>query len=171
MKMETFEAVRTMLAVRRYQDKALSPELVKRIVEAGHLSASSMNLQPWRFIVVQDRETLKTLGGLARTGPYAAEARLAIAVAIEKKSKFAVSDASRAIQSMMLTAWSEGVGSNWIGFSGLDAIHDLLGIPAELDLLALVSFGYPVEAVGRGKKNRKPLGEIAFRERYGQPFA
>lgn len=168
--METFEAVRTMLAVRRYQDTPISAELVQRIVEAGHLSASSMNLQPWRFIVVQDREALKTLGGLAKTGPYAAEAPLAIAVAIEKKSKFAVSDASRAIQSMMLTAWSEGVGSNWIGFGGLDEIHDFLVIPAELDLLAVVSFGYPVEAVGRGKKNRKPLGEIAFRERYGQPF-
>jgi nitroreductase len=72
---------------------------------------------------------------------------------------------------MMLTAWSEGVGSNWIGFGGIDGVPNLLDIPAELDVLAIVSFGYPVDAVGRGKKNRKPLGEIAYRERFGQPFA
>ena len=168
--MDTFEAVRTMLAVRRYKDMPLSADLVQRLVEAAHLSASSMNLQPWQFIVVQERGTLRTLGDLAKTGPYVAEAALAIVVAIEKQSKFAVSDASRAIQSMMLTAWAEGVGSNWIGFGGLDEIRDLLGIPTELDVLAVVSFGYPAEAVGRGKKNRKPLGEIAYRERYGQPF-
>jgi len=45
-----------------------------------------------------------------------------------------------------------------------------LSIPAELDLLAIVPLGYPATALGRGKKERKPLAEIASRERYGQPF-
>src|SRR5579862_8062900 len=57
--METFEAVRTMLAVRRYQDRPVPDEVVRRIVDAAHLSASSMNLQPWHFIVVQDKEMLR----------------------------------------------------------------------------------------------------------------
>ena len=168
--MDTFEAVRTMLAVRSYEDRPVPEELVRRIVEAGHLSASSMNLQPWHFVVVQEHGTLRRLGELAKTGPYIAQAPLAIAVVIED-TRFAVSDASRAIQSMMLTAWSEGVGSNWVGFSGsLEGIKPLLGIPADLDVLAVLPFGYPEEAVGRGKKNRKPLAEIASRERYGQPY-
>jgi nitroreductase len=129
-----------------------------------------MNLQPWHFVAVQDRETLRQLGALVRTGPYVAEAPLAIAVAIEKKSKFAVSDASRAIQSMLLTAWAEGVGSNWAGFGGLDEVRKLLGIPNDLDVLAVLPFGYPLDAVGRGRKQRKPLGEVAHRERFGRPF-
>lgn len=168
--MDVFEAVRTLLAVRRYQDKSVPDETVQRIVEAGHLTASSMNQQPWHFIVIQDRETLRQLGALARTGPYIAQAPLAIAVAVEQ-TRFAVSDASRAIQSMMLTAWSEGLGSNWVGFGGLDEAKALLSLPAELDLLAIVPFGYPVNAVGRGHKQRKPLDQVAHRERYGQPFA
>ncbi len=167
--MDTFDAVRTMLAVRRYLDKPVPEEVVMKIVEAAHVSASSMNQQPWRFIVVQDRDTLRQLGGLAKTGPYIAQAALAIAVAIEK-TPYAVSDASRAIQSMMLTAWSEGVGSNWVGFSGLERVNSLLGIPDDLEILAIVPFGYPLDAIGRGKKNRKPLAEVAFRERLGQPF-
>jgi nitroreductase len=168
--MDVFEAVRTILAVRRYQDWSVPEDVLHRIVEAGRLTASSMNKQPWHFIVVQDRDTLRRLGALAPTGPYIAQAPLAIVVAIDK-TRFAVSDASRAIQSMLLTAWAEGVGSNWVGFGGLEDVKALLNIPAELDLLAILPFGYPVDAVGRGKKQRKPLGEVAHRERYGQPFA
>jgi nitroreductase len=168
--MDVFEAVRTILAVRQYQDRPVPEDVLHRIVEAGRLTASSMNMQPWHFIVVQDRDTLRRLGALAPTGPYIAQAPLAIVVAIAK-TRFAISDASRAIQSMLLTAWAEGVGSNWVGFGGLEDVKALLNIPAELDLLAILPFGYPVDAVGRGKKQRKPLGEVVHRERYGQPFA
>jgi nitroreductase len=167
--MEVFEAVRTVLAVRNYQDKSIPPDVVRRIVEAGRLTGSSMNGQPWHFIVVEDRNMLRQLGALARTGPYIAQAPLAIVVAIER-TKFSVSDASRAIQSMILTAWSEGVGSNWVGFLGLDAVKPLLNIPDDLDVLAIVPFGYPTQAIGKGKKNRKPLSEVAHRGRFGQPF-
>ncbi len=167
--MDVFEAVRTLLAVRSYQDRPVPEEVVRRIVEAGRLTASSMNLQPWHFIVVQDRETLRQLGALVQTGPYIAQAALAIVVAIER-TRFAVSDASRAAQSMMLTAWGDGVGSNWAGFGGLDAVKPLLGIPDELDVWAVLPFGYPAQAVGKGRKQRKPLGQVAHRERYGQPF-
>ena len=71
--MEVFEAVRTVLAVRKYRDQAVPPEIVRRIVEAGRLTGSSMNGQPWHFIVVQDRDLLRQLGALAKTGPYVAQ--------------------------------------------------------------------------------------------------
>jgi nitroreductase len=167
--MEVYEAVRTVLAVRQYQETPVPPEVVRRIVEAGHMTGSSKNGQPWHFIVVENRETLRQLGALARTGPYIAQAPLAVAVAIEN-TRFAVSDASRAIQSMILTAWSDGVGSNWVGFQGMTEIKALLGIPEELDLLAVLPFGYPAQATGQGKKQRKSLSEVAHRERFGQPF-
>jgi nitroreductase len=169
--MEVFDAVRTVLAVRSFQDKPIPRETVQRIVEAGRLTASSMNGQPWHFIVVEDRNTLRTLGGMLRTGPYVAQAPLAVVVAIQK-TQFAISDASRAIQSMILAAWSEGVGSNWVGFiGGLDSIKPLLNIPKEIDVLAVVPFGYPVKSLGRGKKQRKPVAEVVHRGKFGEPFA
>lgn len=166
--MEVFEAVRTVLAVRAYQDKPVPPDVVRRIVEAGRLTGSSMNGQPWHFIIVENRETLGQLGALARTGPYIAQAPLAVVVAIEK-TKYAVSDASRAIQSMILAAWSEGIGSNWVGFLGLAEVKSLLGIPDELDVLAIIPFGYPVQVRSQGKKQRKPISEITHREHFGRP--
>jgi nitroreductase len=166
---EVFDAVRTVLAVRAYQDRPVPPDTIRRIVEAGRLTGSGMNGQPWHFIVVEDRSTIRELGELAPSGPYVAQASVAVVVAIEK-TRFAVSDASRAIQSMILTAWSEGVGSNWVGFLGLTEVKSLLGIPDELDVLAVVPFGYPAQAHGRGKKRRKALSEVAHRERFRQPF-
>jgi nitroreductase len=167
--MEVYEAVRTVLAVRSYREKAVLPDVIRRIVEAGRLTGSAMNSQPWDFIVVEDRDVLRRLGELTRTGPYVAQAPLAIAVVIER-TKFSVSDASRAIQSMILTAWSEGVGSNWVGFLNLDEVKPLLRIPEDLEVLAIVPFGYPAQAVGKGQKRRKPLPEVAHREQFGQPF-
>jgi len=167
--MEVFDAIRTVLAVRKYQDKPVPPEVVRRIVEAGCLTGSASNQQPWHFVVVEDKETLRKLGELARTGPYTAGAALAIVVAIEQ-TRFTLSDGSRAIQSMILAAWAEGVGSNWVGFMGLDEVKKLLQIPAEMDVLAIIPFGYPAEAIGYGKKRRKPLGEVASRERFGEAY-
>lgn len=167
--MEVFEAIRTLLAVRSYRDTPVPEAVVRRIVEAGRLTGSGMNRQPWHFIVIRDRDMLRRLGALASSGPYVAQAPLAIVVATDK-SRFAVSDASRAIQSMLLAAWADGVGSNWVGFGGLDKVKALLDIPANLEVLAILPFGYPARAVGLGKKQRKALRDVAHLERYGRPF-
>jgi nitroreductase len=169
--MDVFDAIRTVLAVRQFRAQSVPESVVTQIVEAGRLTASASNRQPWHFIVVQSAETLRQLGALAKTGPYIAQAPLAIVVGIETTSPLAVSDASRAIQDMMLTAWAQGVGSNWVGFRGLQPVNALLGIPDEIDVLAIVPFGYPAQVIGKGVKRRKLLGEVAHREEWGQPFA
>lgn len=167
--MEVFAAVRTVLATRSYKPEPLPEESVRKIVEAGRLTASSMNKQPWHFIVVESRETLEEMGRLADTGPYVAEAGMAVAVAVAD-TRFAVSDASRAIQSMILTAWSEGIASNWVGFFGLEEAAALLEIPDDLDLLAIVPFGYDTRSGVAGKKDRKPFSDVVHYEKFGNPM-
>jgi nitroreductase len=71
---------------------------------------------------------------------------------------------------MLLTAWAEGVGSNWVGFNNLERVKALLEIPGDLDVLAILPFGYPTRKIGQGKKQRKALREVAHRERFGRPF-
>jgi nitroreductase len=168
--MDVFEAIRTVLAVRNFKDQAVPEETIRRIVESAQLTGSSMNRQPWHFVVVTQRETLRQIGALARSGPYTAQAALAVVVAVEHESPYGLADASRAIQSMMLAGWAEGVGSNWVGFYGLEALRPLLGIPETLDVVAVVPFGYPSQPGGLGKKKRKALNEVAHREKFGQNF-
>jgi len=165
-----FEAVRTVLAVREYQDKPIQDDVLGRIVEAGHLSASASNVQPWHFVVVTDRTGLRELGGLVAHGPYIAGAGAAIVVAYEKANHLGISDVSRAIQSMILVAWGDGVGSNWTGFGELEGVRKKVGLPDKYEVLAVVPFGYPKRAIGKGKKKRKPLAEVASAEQYGTPF-
>jgi nitroreductase len=163
--MEVQEAIRTLLAVRAYQARPVPDDVLQQILEAGRLSASAMNKQPWRFVVVREPATLAELGRLASTGPYIAEAPLAIVVCVTP-SRYAISDASRAIQDMMLAAWSAGVGSNWVGAGGLDEVKTLLGIPEKIDILAILPFGYPAAPIGKGQKERKPLDEIVHWEKW-----
>jgi nitroreductase len=165
-----FEAVRTILAIRNYEQKQVPADVIIRIVEAGRLTASASNQQPWHFVVVRDRGNLRELGSLVRTGPYIVGAAFAIVVACDKDSRTAVSDASRAIQSMMLTAWGDGVGSNWTGFAGLDAVRQKVGLTENYQVIAVLPFGYPTHEV-KGRKNRKPLSEVASSERFGTPFS
>jgi nitroreductase len=114
---------------------------------------------------------LEQIGAAMKTGPYAASAAFVVVVVVEKASPYAVSDASRAIQNMILVAWAEGIGSNWTGFGPMPAIERLVGVARTHEGLAVVPFGYPAVKLGRGRKKRKPIGEVASRERFGTPFA
>ena len=168
--MEVYDAAKTILAVRDYTHQPLADEVVHKILDAGRLSASRKNRQPWHFVVVRDRERLAQLGDLAPSGDYIREAAMAVAVFLESDDQVTVIDGTRAIQSMMLVAWGEGVGSNWVGRLERDTIKHLLDMPDDFYLLTVVPFGYPARKIGLGKKDRKPLLEVAHAERYGQPI-
>jgi nitroreductase len=169
MARQVSDPTRTVIAVREYEDREIPDDVARRIVEAGYLTASASNVQPWHFILVRDRASLRKLGSLVRTGPYIANAAAAVIVAYEKeKGSFGISDGSRAIQSMMIAAWAEGVGSNWTGFaSRLDNVREEYGLPDTYDVLAVVPLGYPKHRVV-GKKKRKPFNEVVSAERFGQ---
>ena len=170
--MEVYECVQTRRTVRNFKPDPLPEDLVFRIVQAGRWAPSSSNSQPWHFIVVQNRDTLTALGEIATQGRFIAQAPLAIAIVMDNATRPQL-DAGRAIQQMELVAWSEGLGTCFVGVRAEDQqreIKELLGIPAELELITLLPFGYRAEGdTGRGVP-RKPLSEIAHRERFGQAY-
>lgn len=167
--MEVFDAIKTLLAVRDYQAKPLSDEVVKNIVEAGRLTGSAMNRQQWDFVVVRQPETLQKLGQLATNGPYIGKAALAIAVVVQD-GPLGYIDGTRATQDMMLAAWAAGVGSNWVGNVNQAPIKELLNIPQERMVLTIIPFGYPAKHVSGSNKNRKALGDVAHAEKFGNHF-
>ena len=170
MSNEVFEVVRTVLAVREYQDRTVPDDVLRRVLEAAQLSASASNKQPWHFVLVKEKDALRELGRLVRTGPYIASAAAAVVVAYDKAEDLrGISDTSRAIQSMILTAWADGVGSNWTGFGGLEGVREKVGLPESYEVFAVLPLGYPKRPVGKGKKNRKPFDEVVSFERFGTP--
>jgi len=166
---DVFEAVRTVLAVREYADKEIPADVVRRIAEAGRLTASSSNGQPWHFIVVSERAGLRKLGSLVRTGPYVVNARSCDRRVRKASGSISVSDASRAVQSMILAAWGDGVASNWTGFSDLDRVRAEFGLPDTYAVIAVIPLGYPKRKV-IGNKKRKPFDDVVSGERFGSPL-
>jgi nitroreductase len=168
--MEIFEGIKTLLAVREYQPTPVPDDVVLQIVEAARLTGSSRNTQQWHFVVLRERDNLRRLGTLASTGPYIANAALAIAILVPERPGGYI-DGARAAQDMMLAAWDAGVGSNWVGNANTPEIRQLLQAPDDRMVLTILPFGYPAKPVGAGKKERKPLAEVASTEHYGNPFA
>lgn len=167
--MDTFDTIATKLDVREYSPKHVPAEIKRKILEAARLTGSSMNTQHWRFVVVQDSANLKKLAVDSTTGPWVEKADFAIIISTNPKIPGSNVDAGRVLQDMQLAAWDSGVASRlYTGFKEDEMRRDF-ALPSDLKVAAVLGFGYPAKKV-IGKKNRKPLEELAFSERYGNPL-
>jgi len=166
--MDTLTCIRTRREIRDYEDKPLPPETLQRILEAGRFAPSSKNSQPWHFIVVRNNQTLRKISDLTPTGKHIANAPAAIAVVMDG-AKLPEIDGTRAIQNMVLAAWSLGVGSCWVTNFYEDGVKDLLGVPQRMKLITVMPFGYPTEPKTNRKKIRRPMSEILHYEKFSQP--
>lgn len=164
--MDAYEAVITKIEVREFSPEDVPFEIQKKVIEAGRMAGSAYNRQPWRFVLINDKDLLKKVGGLASTGPYISKAAFAVAVYVDPKNPFHVIDGTRAVQNMMIAGWAFGLGSVWVHGLDREKISELLGAPKDLYLLTVVPFGKPAKKL-KGKKNRLPLSEIAFLNRFG----
>jgi nitroreductase len=167
--MSVFECVRARVETREFKPDPVPEAVIQKILEAGRWSPSQRNRQPWHFIMVQDRESLRQLGAMAPSGPYLADAPLAIVVVTEG-ARVPLIDGTRAISSMQLVAWEEGLGSCWVGSVDRQGVKRLLGIPDACELITVLPFGYPTDAAKQLKKRRKPLEQMVHRERFGTPY-
>lgn len=164
-----YKEIISRLEVREFSDEPVSEELILKVVEAGRLAPSAYNRQPWKFVVVRDKERLKKLGELCTSGPYVKDAAFAIVVFVDPENPFHVIDGTRAIQTMMLAGWTLGLGSCWVTGVEREKAAELLKAPKSLYLLAVVPFGHPKKKL-KGKKARKPLAEVAFLGEFGNPI-
>ena len=170
--MEVFECIRSRRTVREFKPDPVPETIVRKILQAARWAPSASNSQPWHFIVVEDREMLAKLGEVATQGPFIARAPMAIAIVMEDAFRPQL-DAGRAIQQMELVAWSEGLGACFVGFKQQDQaerVKELLNVPAELELVTVMPFGYRGERRAGGGVPRKPMEDVAHRGSYGVSY-
>lgn len=140
-------------SIRRYKNLPVDSQDVRTILEAALLAPSSKSVRPWQFIVVEDKEMLERLSACRQMGTKAlATAAFAVVVVADStKSDVYVEDASIAAVLMHLQAADLGLGSCWIqvrnrfdgsGESSETVVRDLLGIPDEMDVECIVTFGH-----------------------------
>jgi nitroreductase len=171
VRVDAFLAVASKREVRRYADRPISPDTERRILEAGRVSGSSKNRQPWRFVVLSDREAIERAAEAVWAAENVLGAALVIGLIVRGKGPVSF-DAGRAAQNMMLAAWNEGVGSCPNGVADAGALGDVLGLDEDDHFAIVLSFGYPaheIDPAGRtpeewiARADRRPLEEIVER--------
>ena len=173
--MDTWQAIDTTRAIRKFADRPLDPKHLARILDAGRRSGSSKNQQNWDFIVCTDRSHLTEL---AAVGPFAQHlAGAAVAVALVTPDPATADaplsvmwDLGRAAQNMTLAAWELGIGSVPATVYEHDLARRSLGYPADRHCEYLLSFGYPAEADDLTRPlrsgGRVALDELVHEERW-----
>jgi nitroreductase len=168
--MDAFDCIATKLDLSEYSQREVPHDVKKKILEAARLTGSGINSQHWRFVLVQESQNLKRLATDSTSGKWVGSANFAVLVLTDPKYNFHLLDAGRVLQDMQLAAWNYGVASRiYTGFDR-EAMAKDFGLPGGKHLAVVVGFGYPIRKV-IGKKNRLPLSQLAFSERYDRPLS
>ena len=169
--MDLYEAIRKRFSVRAYQDTPVEPEKLRRVLEAGRMAPSGNNIQPWKFVVVQDAARRQAMSVAAKDQAFVAQAPVVVGVvgtAPEKVMSCEIPgdpvDCAIAIDHMTLAAVAEGLGTCWIGAFIQEKAREVLGVPDDLHVIELFTLGYP--AVEPHEKKRKSFDEVVCWEQF-----
>lgn len=175
--MDVFEAVKGRRSIRRYKTDAVPKELVEKMLDAAHWAPSGGNIQPWKFIVISDRDLLELV---RKVSPgYLGEAPLAILVCSDREKEYriggalgrdylSIADCAMAVENMLLVAYTLGLGTCVVKSFSRIAIKEMLEIPDDIEPELLVIVGYPAQTPN--PPARTPLRKITSFNKYGQEF-
>ena len=143
--MNTIAAINSKRAIRNFTEQELSDEEILTILNSGRRAQSSKNMQPWNFIAIKNKETLKALSQLGDYAGHLAGAAFGVVIITgDPAQRFSLMfDAGQAAAYMQLAAWDLGVGSCLATIYQRDEARQLLGFPDDMHIRIAISFGYP----------------------------
>ncbi len=173
--MDLLEIIKNRRSIRTYKKQDLPHGTVEKLLEAARWAPSAGNVQPWAFVVASSLEMKQHLSTAAFGQKHLEEASIVIVVCADEgraeqsygvrgKSLFCLQDTAAAIQNIMLTAYSLGLGSCWIGAFKEGEVRTVISAPKGMRPVALIPVGYPNEAPAA--RRRRPLSEIMHNETF-----
>jgi nitroreductase len=170
---ETWDAIRSRRNVRQYTDQPIARQDLDRILEAGRRAPSSMNWQPWNFVVVTDRQQLVQLSAVWQGAGHVARSQATVAfVAAQPEddlhARWIQYDIGQATAYMMLAAADLGIGSGHSAVGDQEAAQRVLGFPDGSFCVYMVAFGYPADRPLSPIRNpdRRPFDDVVHRDRW-----
>lgn len=168
--MNLMQAIRARRSIRDFQERPVEEEKLLAVLEAGRLAPSARNMQDWRFIVVRDPATRQRLAEAARDQKFVGKAPVVIAacgtsdlVMTCGQPAYAI-DVAIAVDHMTLAAAALDLGTCWIGAFYEEKAREILGVPKEIRIVALLPLGYPAQQPG--SRPRKNLDEVVAWEHW-----
>lgn len=173
-----FELVHQRRSIRSYLDKQVERKKIIKCVEAARLAPSAENVEPWRFIIIDNRETksnfcAQVFSGIYALSKWAAKAPVIIVVLAKldilanrlgkqiQGTNFYLIDIGIAGEHLALQATELGLGTCWIGWFNAKKAKKFLKIPNSYKIICLISMGYPDRRLLKHKK-RRALKEIMW---------
>ena len=170
--MNVSDAIRTKHATRQFTGQPVPEEAIHAILNAGRRAQSSKNTQPWSFVAVRDRVTLKQLSECGTYAGHLAGAAFAVAlVSPAPSTRWSIAfDLGQAAAYLQLAAWELGLGSCIASIYEPEKAKALLCIPENQFFDVALSFGYPAPDQVRPsvvrKGGRKPIEEVVHWEKW-----
>jgi len=167
--MDFYEVIRTRRSIRSYKPDPIPEEVLSRVLDAARIAPSGSNRQPWKFIIVKDKTLKRRLVTACANQGFIGEAPIVI-VACGYNIHYnrggymgdmsMLVDVSIAFTHLILAARAEGLGTCWIGSFNNDEVKKILGIPDDVNVVAITPLGYPKDERFTESTNRKSMGEI-----------
>lgn len=154
--MDVVEAIKGRRSIRAFKSMEVSQETVEKIIDAARWAPSAGNVQPWEFIIIRESKTKRRVAEVALDQTFIEEAPVVIVVCanengssqgygIRGKTLYCIQDTAAAIQNILLTAYSFGLGTCWIGAFKEEEARETLKIPSGIRPIAIIPVGYPAE--------------------------
>ncbi len=165
--MDAYDCIRTKLDIREFSIEQVPHEIKLKVLEAARLTGTGLNTQHCRFILVEDKQNLENLAKDSTSGKWIVGSNFAIVILTDPKYHFHLIDAGRVIQNMQLAAWNFKVCSGIFTGIDKDSFKKDYDIPEELNISAIIGFGYPARKITGDMKDRVPLDSLIYFEKYG----
>ena len=153
------DLIRNRRSIRTYTEQLVARETIEQIVDCARMAPTAMNEQPWDFVVITEKAALASIPPMLGHGEFIANSAFAILV-LSKDTMYSLEDCSAAIENLLLAAAAYGIGSCWVAGSKqayAPKVASAFGAPADRQLIAIVSFGYPAESP---QIDKRPLGNV-----------
>ncbi|MEA1984897.1 MAG: nitroreductase [Euryarchaeota archaeon] len=172
---DMIDTILTRRSVREFTREIISKQEIDTILDCGRWAPSGLNNQPWKFVVVQERDTIDQLSQCTHYRDVVKGANLLIGVYLDKDTQYNhtkdILAIGAAIQNMLLACEDLGLGAVWLGeiLNQSDRVNAILQAPPSLELMAVLAIGHPVSK--KRTSHRKDLREIACNGIFDKPWA
>jgi len=155
--MDVLVAIKSRRSIRAFEDRRIPEGALEKLIDAASCAPSAGNIQPWIFVIVRKPEGKQLLAQAALRQTFIQKAPLVIVVCADEarssgrygdrgRTLYCLQDTSAAIENIILSAHSLGLGACWVGAFREDAVRQILMIPYDVRPVAIVPVGYPAES-------------------------
>jgi len=168
MKNSILQAIYQRRSIREFTEQEIDPELILEIIRAGIWAPSGLNNQPWRFVIVADKDIREQLSSQTHYSHIILAAQALIAVYLDRESMYdEVKDhqaAGACIENMLLATESLGLGAVWLGqiLKNKMSVNKIFKLDERFDLMAVLALGYPLHR--QQKSERKNINEFILKK-------